>query len=95
MKLANLYIGISFIGSLLFTTSCDDQLDNVPPSSVTPENYLWEESQLEAYSINQYGTLPVKDPFDSDNQTDIQAGISVPGKYVAGEWKVPATGGSC
>ena len=94
MKLANLYIGISFIGSLLFTTSCDDQLDIVPPSSVTPENYLWEESQLEAYSINQYGTLPVKDPFDSDNQTDIQAGISVPGKYVAGEWKVPATGGS-
>ena len=46
MKLANLYIGISFIGSLLFTTSCDDQLDIVPPSSVTPENYLWEESQL-------------------------------------------------
>jgi SusD family. len=34
--------------------SCDDALDITPPSSVTPEKYLYEESHLAAYTINYY-----------------------------------------
>ncbi|WP_016775526.1 RagB/SusD family nutrient uptake outer membrane protein [Anaerophaga thermohalophila] len=41
------------IGTLILA-SCDDQLDVTPPSDVTPEKYLWEESHLAAYTIKYY-----------------------------------------
>lgn len=92
MKLTyNFFTLICAISTLTLSSSCNDKLDIVPPSSITPEDYLLEESQLEAYTINRYGSLPVNDPFASDNQTDIQAGMSVPSKYTKTEWKVPAT----
>lgn len=89
---------ISLATFLLFLLpSCNDQLDMSPESSITPENYLWEESQLEAYAINRYGTLPVQTdsgPFASDNATDIQAGKDVPNEYVADQYKVGLSGGA-
>ena len=93
MKLKNnLFAWICAISAASFA-SCNDKLEIAPPSSITPDDYLLEESQLEAYTINRYGQLPVRDPFASDNQTDIQAGMSVPDKYTKSEWKVDATGG--
>lgn len=97
MILINRFIKLSFVVSVITLTACNDKLDIVPPSNVTPEDYLWEESQLEAYTVNRYGAIPIQDaasgPFASDNATDIQAGMGVPNKYTKGEWKVPATGG--
>ncbi|MGL5562183.1 MAG: RagB/SusD family nutrient uptake outer membrane protein, partial [Tannerellaceae bacterium] len=82
-------------GYSLAFTACNDNLDIAPPSSITPENYLWDEAQLEAFTVNRYGNnLPVVDPFCSDGATDIQAGMGVPGKFTNTEWKVGATGGA-
>lgn len=95
MKTINNILTVAMLAATLSVlSSCNDKLDMAPPSNITPENYLWEESQLAAYTVNRYGSLPVRDPFNSDNETDLQAGMSVPGKYVTGEWKVGATGGN-
>lgn len=32
-------------------TSCNDMLDKEPDSSISPEKYLWDESQLDAYAL--------------------------------------------
>lgn len=93
MKLTNNFFSLILGIGMVTLSACNDKLDIVPPSSITPEDYLLEESQLEAYTINRYGQLPVNDPFASDNQTDVQAGMSVPAKYTKGEWKVDATEG--
>lgn len=71
--------------------SCNDDLDMSPESSITPENYLWEESQLAAYTVDRYGSLSVdteKGLFARDVATDIQAGRDVPGEFVPSEYKV-------
>ncbi len=91
MKLTNNFFSLILGIGMVTLSACNDKLDIVPPSNITPEDYLLEESQLEAYTINRYGQLPVNDPFASDNQTDVQAGMSVPSKYTKGEWKVDAT----
>lgn len=77
-------------------------LDITPPSSITPENYLVEETQLGAYAINQYpNILPSHrlvgqysfGTFALDAATDNQAGLSQDNRYAPGLVKVPATGG--
>lgn len=81
----------------LSLSSCNDILDMEPESSISPENYLKEESQLGAYALGCYGYLPWNStvgPCASDNTTDIQAGMSVPSKYLTNQWKVGQTGGA-
>ncbi len=39
---------------MAFTAGCDDFLEIAPPSAVSPDNYLWSESQLAAYTIRYY-----------------------------------------
>ncbi len=96
-KFKNIFIWSLFSSSVIFS-SCNDFLDKEPESKITPENYLWNESQLGAYALDRYGQLPVQagevGPFASDNATDIQAGKSVPGEFVTGEYKVPLKDGS-
>jgi hypothetical protein len=50
------YIGLIAITlGMLLASSCRKNLLNItPPSSITPDNYLVEESQLGAYAIAQY-----------------------------------------
>ncbi len=52
----------------VLNTGCNDYLDVTPPSEVSPEDYLVEESQLAAYTINYYANYT--DPYnkDSDNK---------------------------
>lgn len=79
--------------SALFT-SCNDMLDITPPSSITPEDYLTEESQLTAYAIKRYEKLPNADggiPYD--NNTDNAAGMSYSSLYTDGDYKVGETEG--
>lgn len=78
-------------------SSCNDLLDMEPESSISPENYLNEETQLGAYALGCYGYLPWNStvgPCASDNGTDIQAGMAVPNQYVDNRYKVGQTGGS-
>ena len=77
--------------------SCNDDLDMAPESSITPENYLWEESQLAAYTVNRYGSFPIstdKGLFASDDATDLQAGKNIPDEFVSNQYKVGLKDGS-
>ncbi|MDE5678697.1 RagB/SusD family nutrient uptake outer membrane protein [Phocaeicola sp.] len=82
---------------MMSLSSCNDMLDMEPKSAISPENYMKEESQLDAYALNCYGYLPwdgTVGPCGSDNATDIQAGMSVPDKYLNNRLKVGQTGGA-
>jgi starch-binding outer membrane protein, SusD/RagB family len=83
---------------LIAGPSCKKVLDQEPPSSITPENYLNDESQLAAYAIARYGMLPSHGnwsfgTFGIDVNTDNMAATSIDNRYVPGLWKVGATGG--
>ena len=94
MKLKALYI--SLLGASLATfTSCEDFLDKVPESSITPASYFEAEADLSAYTINLYGFFTNIAPgsygistFGNDNATDNQAAMNYSTRWVPGEWKV-------
>ncbi len=85
--------------TILFASSCNDFLDQQPLSSITPDNYLQEESQLAAYAVGQYpGILPSHGnwsfgTFGTDGNTDDMAVPVLDYKYIPGLWRVDASGG--
>ena len=91
--------------AMFFTTACNDFLDHEPESTISPEQYLWDESQLGAYSVNLYqdmlpshtqdGQAYTFGIFAKDANTDNMAvsGTSYTSKYVPGQWKVEQSGG--
>lgn len=92
MKLKYYIPSILFLGGVL--TACNDILEIAPPSSVIPENYLKEESQLDSYMINRYTDLPNSGGgVGLDNNTDNEAGMGYSNLYTEGDWKVGETGG--
>jgi len=88
------FVGISFAALV----GCNDQLDITPPSTVSPENYLRDESHLAAYTINYYtmgshwGAGGESMYFD-DLATDNEISKSSNNRYVPGQWRVGDTGG--
>ena len=51
----------NIVGAILLgytVTACNDMLDITPPSSIIPEEYLTEESQLDSYMICLLYTSP-------------------------------------
>ena len=100
----NIYTSIAKIiavNTLLFAmVGCDDFLDVTPPSTISPEKYLWEESHLAAYTINYYTKLdsytgnPADSPYWSDICTDNAVGRNGDNKFMPGQIKVGSTGGS-
>lgn len=97
MKTKKIYI-LSLI--LITQFSCQRHLLDVePPSAITPEKYLNEESQLAAYANGLYSSiLPSHGnwsygTFGIDANTDNQAYITYDNKYVPGQWRVDQTGG--
>ncbi len=79
-------MAVAFVG-------CDDFLDRKPLSDVTPDDYLWTDADLAAYSIARYN-FPSHDGwgpgiFANDNHTDNQATSGYNNKWVPGEWRVP------
>lgn len=85
------YIGLS---GLLLLSSCNEMLDIAPPSSITPQTYLTEESQLTAYAISRYEKLPNADgAIVLDNNTDNEAGMNYSSLYTTGDHKVGENGG--
>jgi hypothetical protein len=99
MKKQHNIVLLLIFGGLVFLTSCEsDFLERPPISNITPEQYLWEESQLAAYAIDRYGTLPTHGQwsfgtFGIDANTDNMASIGYDNKYAPGQWKVGQSGG--
>lgn len=94
----NILQSVLFCAVALFASSCDDYLDRPPLSNITPEEYLWDESQLASYAIARYTSiLPTHGAnwgtFETDKNTDSQAAVSMDNKYAPGMWKVGNTGG--
>lgn len=85
------YIGIVACMGTLF--SCNDFLDKEPASTIAPENYLNEESQLASYANGLYtAILPSHGnwsygTFGDDKHTDNQAASYYDNKFVPGQWK--------
>lgn len=78
--------------------SCSDFLDKEPPSSITPDVYYTDVSQIEAVANKFYeDILPDHSNKDAwgygtyniDQNTDNQAGMGASSKYAKGLWKVP------
>lgn len=89
-------LGLVFIATL---SACNKYLDIAPPSQITPESYLWEESQLASYAVARYTSiLPSHGnwsfgTFGIDGNTDNMVIPSLDNRYIPGQWRVGATGG--
>lgn len=85
------FLGLSFMA----LTGCNDFLDITPPSTISPENYLVEESQLAAYTIRYYqdNFARLNDIYGEDVVTDNATTKTVNNRFVPGQWKTPAEGG--
>ena len=73
-------------------SSCNDYLDEEPQSSISPELYLTEESQLASYANGLYtDVLPGHSYgygiFGEDNNTDNQASFTADNRYLPGQWR--------
>lgn len=80
--------------AILFNSCQEDFLNRAPLSTVTPENYLWDEAQLSAYTINRYTSdFTVYGAFNLDRNTDVQATRGYSNIYAPGQYKVPQSGG--
>ena len=83
MKIKNIY---KIILLSCIALACDDNLEITPSSSVIPEDYLKEESQLDSYIINRYTDLPnAGGGVGLDNGTDNEAAMSYSTLYTEGE----------
>ncbi len=84
---------------LMGLISCNKYLDIEPPSSIIPEAYLDEETQLAAYTVNQYaGLFPSHGnwsfgTFGIDGNTDNMAIPTLDNKFIPGQWRVGSNGG--
>ena len=85
------------IVSLIFLSgalsSCEDLLNQEPPSYIVPEDYYKTEEQVQACANKFYtDVLPSHGGgyglYSADNNTDNQSGKSADGKYATGQWKV-------
>lgn len=84
-------MGVAVVGM----TACNDFLDRVPQSDITPGSYFTSEADLNAYVINQYTFTSVSpgsygiSVFGNDNGTDNQAAMSASSFWQPGVWQVP------
>lgn len=78
--------------------SCEDLLDQQPPSYIVPEDYYRSEDQIEACANKFYSdVLPSHSGsygiYGWDSGTDNQSGMNADNKYAVGQWKVGMTNG--
>lgn len=96
MKLYKLFLlALPILGA----TSCNDYLEQVPPSYLTPENFYTSEDQVQAAANKFYqDILPGHGGWDygtyiTDNNTDNQMSLYPDDKFGTGLWKVSNTNG--
>ena len=107
MKVKNILLALGVISLVIFNSCKKNFLNEQPLSSIAPENYLNDESQLSAYAINQYSwmngstenslfpehTQWTYGTFGIDGNTDNQTSSGYDNRFVPGQWKVGQTGG--
>ena len=90
-----LYLGVLSTG--LLATSCEDFLDRAPITSITPEQYFKQDTELAAYTLNYY-TSVLKSPaggfnagaINWDDETDNMVVGGGNTSYYNHEWLVGA-----
>lgn len=97
-KIRNKILVLILAVSAITFTGCEKFLDRAPLSSVTPNDYLWNESDLASYAVARY-SFPTHDGWNTgthalDNNTDNQITASYSNIWVPGEYRVPQSGGS-
>ncbi|MFT3739896.1 MAG: RagB/SusD family nutrient uptake outer membrane protein [Breznakibacter sp.] len=96
MKLHRIALAMALIAAF---TSCEDFLDREPQSSVSPDIYFTEASQLQAYTDDMYPRILSGNSGNSygyyatDQGTDNQITGTAPDRFYEGQWKVPNSGG--
>lgn len=79
-------------------TACDDFLDSEPKSSVDPDKYFTEASQLQAYADEIYPRILPGSNYGyygtDDQYTDNQIPETAPDRFFEGQWKVPYSEGN-
>ena len=77
-------------------TSCEDFLDREPMSSIAPEVYFSNATQLDAYLMNEYPNILDSHNgqwsygiYGSDAGTDNQIGVQANDRWTKDRWKVP------
>ena len=83
---------------ILSLASCEDFLNSEPQSSVNPDKYFMEASQLQAYADEIYPRIFPDNNYgyySSDDQyTDNQIPGTAPDRFYEGQWKVPYSSGN-
>ena len=80
-------------------TSCNDYLEQEPPSSLTPENFYTSEDQVQAVANRFYqDIMPGHGGWDygtytNDNNTDVQASRSPSAKFSSNLWRTSQSEG--
>jgi len=96
-KIYTALLSLSIIGIL---ASCDNFLDREPLSSIAPETYFANASQLQAYVDNCYTSVLPSCPgntygiFANDQGTDNQIIPTAPTNFSTGQYKVPYNSGN-
>lgn len=97
MKTKHIFLS-AFVFSLgMSMTSCDDYLDLAPESTISPEVYFGDASQVLAYVDSRYGVLPSHGTgntygiYGADATTDNQIAVTAPDRFTSDFWKVPNT----
>ncbi len=79
-------------------TSCEDLLNQEPPSYIVPEDYYRSVDQIEAVANNFYGMLPSHGGqigiYGWDTNTDNQTTRGSDGKYYKDQWKTGLDNGN-
>lgn len=96
MKSKKIYITILALAISSGFTSCKKFLDREPQSTVSPEVYFTDASQLKAYADNLYPSLLPSNGssnsygiFGLDQGTDNQIHKEAPNRFADGLWRVP------
>lgn len=79
-------------------SGCADDLNQKPQSSISPEQYFVNDSQLQDYILNLYPSIfstVNQGYYGSDDQmTDNQIPETAPDRFFEGQWRVPHNGGA-
>ncbi|MCC8114572.1 MAG: RagB/SusD family nutrient uptake outer membrane protein [Bacteroidales bacterium] len=92
MKLNTIATALTLIALGTSFSACEDYLNQEPLSSVSPEQYFTDASQLLAYVDGQYASVLPGNNYGyyrlGDQYTDNQIYYTVEDRFVEGEWKV-------
>ena len=97
MKTKYIFLSACIFSLGMSMTSCDDYLDLAPESTISPEVYFGDASQVLAYVDSRYGVLPSHGTgntygiYGMDATTDNQIAATAPDRFTSDFWKVPNT----